>query len=71
MSIKNCKDSFIVFTILYGYPLTLANPNTLGLGGGAVFMPHPLPRGERPRRAGLDSVQHVQTQPPIVLKAEQ
>lgn len=71
MSVKNCKDGFIVFIILYGYPFTLAKQKTLLARVGAFFLPQSLPRGERPRRAGLDSVQHVQTQPPIVLKAEQ
>nr|DAN58665.1 MAG TPA: hypothetical protein [Inoviridae sp.] len=30
--------------------MTLANPKTLGQRGGVVFLPHPLPRGERRRR---------------------
>lgn len=29
MSVNNRKDGFIVFTIVYGYPLTLADRNTL------------------------------------------
>ena len=29
MSVKNRKDGFIVFMILYGYPLTLCRKNTL------------------------------------------
>ena len=66
-----CKDSFIVFINLFGYPLTLCTPKNARAKGWGGFLPHPLPRGERTRRAGLDSVQHVQTQPPIVLKAEQ
>uniref|UniRef100_A0AAU8B2V6 ZOT protein n=1 Tax=Dulem virus 50 TaxID=3145761 RepID=A0AAU8B2V6_9VIRU len=47
MSVNICKDGFIVFINVYGYPLTLAHPKTLNRRVGGAFFPQPLPRGER------------------------
>lgn len=52
-----CKDSFIVFINLFGYPLDASPPQNALKKGWCGFLRQPLPHGECRRRQAHDKLQ--------------